>query len=623
MKDAADIYQLYTNRSTSRGMLIQQMQQVRDQYNGDIVVPLPEITVGERPSVANLLNQGLDQMALRVSSTLPDISYPSLRPGIKLHDDRAQRRRKANFGWWEASNMELLLRRRARHLLGYGTTPVVILPDMKEGVPRWHIRNPLSTFPAHTRNPDDLHPDDAVFAYRRTGQDLKEIFGSMPGYEPGMAYEVLEYVDAYETTMIVVGPGMGSDEMSFFSGRGKQIINLEPPSVYMVGGVKRRGGGKSLLRIDSHPNLAGISPLVMPGRITLDRMQGMFDQTIGMYQTQARLMALELLAVEHGVFPDEWLVARPNEVPDIVVQADGRRGQIGIVRGGEVIARPIVPGTQTYPTMDRLERAQRQNGGIPAEFGGESSTNIRTGKRGDSILSSTIDFPIQEAQQILQFALQQENKIAVAQVKAYFGKQQKSFYVYWKGAKGLIDYTPDETFDTDNNMVSFSHAGSDENSLIVGIGQRVGLKMMSIQRAAELDPLIDDPEEEHNRVVSEALEATVLASLQQAGQSGSVGVHDLASIAQAVLTNRQNLYTAVLAAQKAAQQRQATSGPQGAPDGPAAPGSPDAQPGLTAGTPAAAGAAVPATIGQASPDLTNLSGLLSALHGPQAAAKAS
>ena len=46
------------------------------------------------------------------------------------------------------------VRRRARHLVGYGSTPVLIRPG-KDGIPRWEVRDPLTTYPAPS-DPDGV-----------------------------------------------------------------------------------------------------------------------------------------------------------------------------------------------------------------------------------------------------------------------------------------------------------------------------------------------------------------------------------------------------------------------------------------------------------------------------------
>ena len=44
--------------------------EVRDTYEGGIAVPLPELSKDEQIAVANLVQQGTDQLGMRVSSVL-------------------------------------------------------------------------------------------------------------------------------------------------------------------------------------------------------------------------------------------------------------------------------------------------------------------------------------------------------------------------------------------------------------------------------------------------------------------------------------------------------------------------------------------------------------------------
>lgn len=323
-------------------------------------------------------------------------------------------------------------------------------------------------------------------------------------------------------------------------------------------------------------------------------------------------MALEVLAVERGVFPDTYLISRPNEVADFVAGPfDGRTGQVNIVKGGDIREQNLNPGFATTGVIDRLERAQRVSGSMPAEFGGESQSNVRTGRRGESIISAATSFPIQEAQEAFAEALQEENRRAVAVMKACFGRQKTSFLVDWKGRNSLehVDYVPAEAFDIDTNSVTYPASGADANSLVVGLGQRVGLGMMSKRTAAELDPMVADPELEEDRVTAEALTAAMLASLQMQAQQGAIPPADLAAIAKYVRQNKGDLFAAVEHVQRLAQERQANAGEPGTPTGPVAPGSPEAQPGLAV---PGAGAEQP-TVAPAPEGLDNFASMLQAL----------
>lgn len=554
----------YYDRKAQSDPLLKAAREVTDAYNGDLAVPLPELDRDEKRAVPNLLAQGLNQLAMRVSSTVPDVFFPPEKPGQRTSEQAARIRRQATLGWWEHSNIKLLLGRRSRHLLGYASSPVLIRPDFKSGVPGWQIRNPLRCYPAATTNPDDVDPSDVIFTHARTLAWLQinypaeyQVLSKGQHPQPDQFIELVEYVDHEQTTLIAVGEPADPNRPSNGS---LTYVEL----------------GKTV------PNRAGICPAVVPGRITLDRRMGAFDGMIGLYQRQAKLMALEVIAVERGIFSDEWLVARPGETPSIVQMADGRRGVLGILRGGEIHETQQNPGYKTDSTIAGLERAQRLEAGIPAEFGGESTTNVRTGRRGDSILSAVVDFPVQEAQRIFEVSMEQENRVAIAIAKAYFGKQPKSFYVSLKGGRGTVDYTPNKHFTSDANSVSYAHAGADVNNLTIGIGQMVGIDLMSLQTGREMHPFIDDPEKERERIIAESLEKTTLLTLEQAAQSGQLAPNDAGAIANLVVTGKEDLYQAIDTIHKAAQARQATSGAAGTPEGPVVPGAPEAQPGIGA-----------------------------------------
>ena len=569
MKTIEEIISIYTTRSRTNDAAKARMRNLRDYYNGDIVVPLPELDSDEKSAVANLLAQGLDQTAMRIASTQPDIFCPAIDSETKRARDNASKRRKALFGWWEHSRMDLQLGKRARHLIGYATSIVQLRFNPKTKCPEWHVRDPLTAYPAKMLGVDDLRPRDVIFAYERSlgwvrqrYPEAAHKFGNDTNVNEDHPIELIEYVDAEE--QVLIGTRSPIQTVSFG--------NTTQSSPFMA------------LELERAPNLLGETPVVFSERISLDDAQGQFDGILGMYQMQARLMALEVIAVQKGIFPDTWLVGRAGETPQIVNPADGLTGEVGIIRGGELRDLSLQPGYMTNPAIDRLERAQRLTAGIPQEFGGESTSNIRTGRRGDAVLSAVVDFAVQESQRILSRALQEENKLAITMSKKYAGGRKHSFYVSAKNAKGHVDYVPNKDFDSTENIVSYSHPGADINNLVIGGGQRVGMGTMSKQSFMALDPLVDDPEFEHDTVIAEQLEQALLASVQQQAAAGAIPPSDLARIMELVKNNDMELAEAIDKVQKEAQERQATLVEQMAPE--AHPGL--AMPGAGAESPVAA-----------------------------------
>ena len=540
---------ILAERQAKQGPIIDSMRQLRDAYNGDLVIPLPELDRREKSAVANLITTGLDQTAMRIASTMPSVYYPALDEGNRMSEKRASTRKRATMGWWEANKMPLKMRRRARWLIGYASSPVILRPDMKWGAARWDVRDPLNTFPSTGEDPDQITPNDCIFTYTRSRAwmaqhypDALSRLKTSGNPKPTDMLQVVEYTDAEVTVLMVTS----QTKLSQWEGPTRGVPHVE------------------LERIQ---NKTGFCLAVVPGRITLDRPMGQFDSLVGMYNLQSKLMALEVIAVERGIFPDTYLVSRPGETARFVAGPyDGRSGQVNVVQGGDIREMAANPGFATNGMMDRIERAQRIGSGTPAEFGGESTSNVRTGKRGDAILSAVVDFPIQEAQEIFAASLQEENKRAIAIAKTYFGNERKSFYVSSRGAKGHVDYTPNKDFEDDNNVVTYSHSGADANSLVVGLGQRIGIGIMSKQTAQEIDPFISDPEMEKDRVISEGLEQALLQSIQTQASQGAIPPSDVAAIVALVASDKMDLAEAVTKIHEAAQKRQATPAPEGTPE---------------------------------------------------------
>lgn len=562
------IVELYKERLDSQGPVLQQMRDVRRLANGDIIVPLNELDRNTKSSVANLLVQGLDQMSMRVSSTMPTPYFPAMREGNDRSMKLSRERNRAMLAIWDQNRMNQKMRRRARHMLAYSSSPVFIKPNFDKRLPEWHLRNPLDTFAAPSTDPDNPIPDNVIFTYNRTYRWLTQNYGYAingvlnvgdPSWDD--MFTILEYVCDNEIVTCVLGSEKARDAQAGKTYSGARVVELS--------------------RMANRTNM----PLVvMPSRITLDKPRGQFDGLLGMYYTRARLQALTEIAIERGIFPDEYLVSRPGENPEILQVADGKTGQLGVVKGGDIQQLQQNPGYKTDVALDRLERQERLEGSIPPEFGGESGSNIRTGRRGDSVLSATVDFRVQEAQDVFASALVEEDKIAIAIEKTYWGNQAKSFYI--PGRKGgITDYTPNKLWETDFHYVSYSASGSDVNSLIVGLGQRLGTGLMSKETARESDPLIVDPELEKDRIVAEGIESALLQSIQAqaADPNGPYQPDDLAYIATQVQSNRMNLAEAIQAAQKRAQARQAFAAPAGTPE--TMPGL--AMPGMGAEQPAA------------------------------------
>jgi hypothetical protein len=628
-RSAEEIVSLHRQRVSSRGDYLSRMKDISRHYNNEVTVPLPELDANEKPAVANLLAQGIDQFALRVSSVLPDIQYPALRAGISGSRENARKRRMATLGWFDMNDMGMKMRRRARYQVAYASAPVSISPvslnrNDKREIPHWRVRNPLATFPSDTIDPDNMEPEDCIFEDARTLRWMKANYPSAAAVlytgksTDDTLFNILEYCDPEETVLVAVGARRESKN-------------------YMAG---ENLPGVSQIVLDRVPNRAGICPVVVPTRIALDKVMSKFEGMMGMYQRQAKLDALNTIAVMRGVFPDEWVVAHPNAqgmAPKIIQNADGKTGVRGVIQNGSIdVVYPQI-NQNAGMTLDRLERSARLSAGIPAEWGGESGSNIRTAKRGDSVMSEATDPDIQETQEIFAASMEAEVRRAIAIQKAYYGSKPTLFLLGMNGkVEGPPDYTPEDAFETDLCRISYPMPGSDANQMAVMIGQKVGIGELSIQSAMEMDPLIRDPELETARIHIEGIRKALLTGLEQQAVQGQLDPNTISRIAMKIADGRTTIENAVASVHEEMQKEQAdkqnkqpgvagdmggVQPPPGQPGMAGPPGAqpeaqPEDQPGMAPTPPPdqAAMAQASAPIGQPPAGLSNLQDLLGSLH---------
>lgn len=498
MRTPQQIAELFEQRRRYYTTMHAGMKELAAIYRGEAMVNLPDMGRDEQASVPNLLAQGVDQMAGRIASVTPQVIFVPEKANDRAAERRARTASDVVNAWWFTDNHQIKRMERARNLVTFAMTPAVVRWDGHTFSPTWEVRDPRTAYPSLDVIPGTVLPTDVMFAYERTAgwmvangyQDaLAAVVGRNRTIDPHGAVQIVEYVDSEQRTVIAVG---------YAEKRATEA--LVAPSGQVVA-------------LMAHMPTNGIMTASCPSRIALGKIGGQFDSMTGMYYAQAKLMALELLAIEKDIFPDTWIESYQGEQAQILDGPhDGRTGLINHLTGGRITTLQSSPGYMTNQSIDRLERSQRVTAGIPSDFGGESGTNIRTGRRGDAVLSAVIDFPLAEAQNLLAATLRDENRAAIELAKRYDGENTRTLYV---GTGKPITYTADQVFKHSEHVVVYPVSGTDINTFLVGLGQRVGMGTLSKRSAAEKDPFIDDPELEHDRTVAEALEQSLLAGIQQ------------------------------------------------------------------------------------------------------------
>jgi hypothetical protein len=233
MLTTEQLVDLYHNRRLAMGPLHDQMRQVRDLANGDVIIPLNELDKNAKTNVANLLVQGLDQMSMRVASTMPTPYFPPSKEGSERSKSYARVRRKAMLAIWDHNKMKNKLRRRARHLLAYSSSGVFLRPDFRSLNPTWAVRNPLDTFPSPVEDQDQMVPDNCIFTYKVTAGWLLKYYGEIVANQLRFGqinndarYTMLEYCDADSIQLAVLG-AEDNPELSTSERAGLEAMMLE------------------------------------------------------------------------------------------------------------------------------------------------------------------------------------------------------------------------------------------------------------------------------------------------------------------------------------------------------------------------------------------------------------
>lgn len=547
-----EILALYRQRKAAEDPNLQRMREIQAVMNNDVVLPLTELESGEEAAVANLASQGMDQMARRIASVDPTNIFPPLRPKIEKSREQARDRLRIVNSWQYENDMRILRGRRGRQFLAYACAPVVLKPNREKGIPCWYVRNPLWTFPAECEFNDYL-PRDCIFVQQHTYGWLESRYPEQMaaiqkpfnwnGAEPNMeaVFDCLEYLSDDWCCLTVIAPESDERFSPWHSSYGTDAEHLVPPV----------------------PNLAGMPLTVVPGSISLDKQKGHFDGIIGMYQAQAALMAISLIAQRRSVWPREWAVSNPGEQVEVVTVPNPAAGIPGQLRGGKIETQTLDPSFHADALQDRLEYAQRMTASLPAEFGGMSPTNVRTGARGAQVMGTAIDFTISEAQDVFAKTMRHENEVAMAIDCGYFNTK-KTYFIMTRGFAGTVDYKPDELWmktkevDFRKHLVEYPINGVDLQNLPVEGGQRVAMNTMSRRRFMEIDPVIPDALAEEQQIVREGVAAAFLSSIQTmaAMPEGPWQPIHLARLDKK-LTEGKDLYTAVMELQEEVQGEQA------------------------------------------------------------------
>jgi hypothetical protein len=583
------IVSVMRQRRSQDSILIRQAIDIRDRYNGDVVIPMPDVK--DQPTIdpptPRLITQAIDGTAMTAASSRPVIECPILNMSSSRSKTASETRRKALYAGWFESQIEIKMYRSYRHLAGYGTCCWVVMPDTQRECAVIELRDPLTAYP-ELRAPDDIRdPLNVGFIYGRSADWIQRAYPNVAnnflanaaGKNWDTLWDMVEWIDEDEIVIGILGPRMPA-------------YSPQDSRPYGYGGFE----------LARWKNKAGRVTAVIPRRVTLDRIMGQISAMIGTVDLFTRMSALEVLANEEHVFPDIVVLGRDPNIPPEVVSGswrDGRTGQANLVTGAsdvKYLQTGASPGVEE--SLQRLEESIREVGGANPMMAGQNA-GMRTGRGLATLGSFSVDPRSQEIQIIQSYALTEVNKAWIAVTKGYFGAKHFSMFTGLSGASSTVDFDPKD-LDSDLNAVKYPIPGADINQMSVAVSQLVGSKLIDRRTGRIIHPLIDDPDEVERLIAMQDMTDAISASAQQQMSTGAMPLVDAARTL-VLLEQGKGWAEALTTAHNEAQERQAAQAP---PPGPGQAASPSAMPGLS---PPGAGAESqpPPAIPQPGPSLAN------------------
>lgn len=522
-----------TSRVDGDHRRIREMIDVRDRYNGDWIVPIPDIE-GEdsMPApVPNLLADAIDQTSMRAGSVMPFIECPAVTSSTGRTRDISLRyattRRRWLYSTWDYSALDLSMLRSLRHMVGYGSCAFSVIPDFEDDRARIVTRDPLTAYP-EPREPDDVRaPRDTAFVYARS-----------------RAWIAAQYPEAREAMNSYPAPSGREDMWMLFEWIDDEeiIIGLLGPKHYDGYAAGYAVGERPTLNMPLRrwKNRAGMCTAYIPYRVTLNRVMAQVAASLKATDLWAKLMTLDVVAAERAVFSDKYALGAEGRTPAIISGdghwQDGRSGEMNILTDVRAVgALQDGPGPAAQPIIDRLERKVRVDAGAIPQFSGENPGSLRTGRAVDAATSFAIDPRIQELHTIMKYALKAVNEQVFAVTEGYWPTKKYVAFSGWAADKGIVEVEPYKHFETEDggrhNAVAYPFPGADISQTAVAVGQRVGAGLMSKKTARIKDPLIEDHEAEEWAIAFERQQDAALVGFAQQAAAGQVTLANAAKVA--------------------------------------------------------------------------------------------
>jgi len=278
--------------------------------------------------------------------------------------------------------------------------------------------------------------------------------------------------------------------------------------------------------LDFIPNPLESGPAFVIGKkFAFDRLQGQYDQIIGLMASMAKINVMSIIAMEDAVFTE-------TNISGEIESGQYRKGRFAVnyLSPGTQVSKPAsnVP-YQIFQQIDRIERQLRVGGSYPVSDDSQSPLSFATG-RGLEELGASMSLMIREYHTVMADAIEMIDSKRLEWDEKMYGGKTKALSGYMDNKFYSETYNPslDIQGSYKTRRVYGAMAGYDEPQKIVTGLQLLQAGIIDTQTLQEnldgLDNLVRVNERITKEKADKVLFDTLLAQAQQGDAKATMAV---------------------------------------------------------------------------------------------------
>jgi len=474
-----------------------------DQIQGfqDFQIPVP-----------NLMMSGLEHLSQKIGR------IPNLKVDVPNNKDSDRARAKADkiarivTSYDDTQKLDLQMPQVGRWLPGYGFA-VWVIREKKgpDGTPYpcAELRDPYNCFPGYFGA--DQQPKEMAIIRRVPKTALTKAYpqfsdkiNSKDFYKAnnlgiGSAY-ASAYTDSYNGSW-ANSNGEGDLIAEYYNEEGTYIFHMTSGTI-----------------LDFIPNPLDSGPsFVVAKKFAFDRLQGQYDQIIGLMASMAKINVMSIIAMEDAVFTE-------TNISGEIESGQYRKGRFAVnyLAPGTQVSKPAsnVP-YQIFQQIDRIERQLRVGGSYPVSDDSQSPLSFATG-RGLEELGASMSLMIREYHTVMSDAIEMIDAKRLEFDEKMYGGKSKELSGYYNNQFFSEKYDPSVDIQGayKTRRVYGAMAGYDEPQKIVTGLQLLQAGIIDTQTLQENLDGLDNLSMVNSRITKEKADKVLFDSLLAQAQQG-------------------------------------------------------------------------------------------------------